>query len=153
MNATDLPFYLEPQWLIPLFVVMWFFIGAVLSRISGWASLATHFRATQAESGERFRFASGSMGVRFFPVSYGGCLFLSVNNDGLHLSIMFPFRFQCPPLFIPWSQLESVEEKRFLFFRYTVIHLRNQWPIISVRGRAGEFIKKAYTSASSKNAL
>ena len=150
MNEIAMPFYMEPQWFLPLFVIMWFSICALLSRISGWSSLAKHHYATQPESGERFRFVSGSIGVKFLPVSYSSCLFFVVNNKGIHLSLLFLFRFQSPPLFIPWSQVESVEEKRFLFFRYTVIRVRNQWPILSVRGRVGESIMQAYAIAFPK---
>lgn len=132
---------------------MWFGITALLSLTGGWPSLATHFRATQPANGDLFRFVSGSMGAKRFPVSYGGCLFVAVNSIGFHLSIFFPFRFQTPPLFIPWSQVESVEQKRFLFIRRTVIRVRGQWPIISIRGRAGQSIEEAYAVASSKNVV
>jgi hypothetical protein len=152
MNEPPMPAYMEPQWFFPLFAVMWFGISALLSRIGGWSSLAAHFRAAQPATGEHFRFVSGSMGEKFFPVSYGGCLFVAINDNGLHLSILFLFRFQSPPLFIPWSQVESVEQKRLLFLSYTVIRVRDQWPTISIRGRAGHCIKDAYAAASSQYA-
>lgn len=51
-NEMAMPFYMEPQWFLPLFAIMWFSICALLSRISGWSSLAKRHHATQPESGE-----------------------------------------------------------------------------------------------------
>jgi hypothetical protein len=153
MSAAVVRAHMEPQWFLPLFVIMWLVITGVLSRLGGWASLATQFRSSQPADGERFRFVSGSMGKRAFPVSYGGCLFVVVSQRGFALSILFPFRFQSPPLFIPWAQVESVEEKRLLFVSYVVVRLREQWPLISLRGRAGRRIKEVYESLPSTRAL
>jgi hypothetical protein len=135
---------LAPLWFMLLFAGMWLVITGVLSRVSGWTSLATQFRATQPTSGEKFRFVSGSVGKKGFPVGYRNCLFVSVGERGLGLAILFLFRFQSPSLFIPWSQVESVAEKKIFFARYVVICLRNQWPAISLRGPAGERVKEVY---------
>ena len=153
MSNVPVPAYMEPHLFFPLFAVMWIGISGLLAYAGGWASLAVNFRATQPASGERFRFVSGSMGAKLFPVNYGGCLFVAVSNRGIHISILFLFRFQSPPLFIPWSHIESVTEGRFFFSRYTVIRVRSQWPTISVRGRAGQFIREAHARASSQSAL
>ncbi|MFZ6875877.1 hypothetical protein ACO0LF_27725 [Undibacterium sp. Di27W] len=127
-----------------------FSILVSLSFLGGWASLATHFRATQAATGERFRFASGSMGSRFFPVSYGSCLFVSVNEQGLHLSVFFLFRLFSPPLFLPWSQIEAIEKKRYFFRNATVISMRGQWPRIMLLGAAAEAVANAYAKAEGR---
>jgi hypothetical protein len=119
---------------------------ALLSMLGGWTSLAGEFRATQRADGERFRFVSGSMGTRVFPVSYGGCLFVTVNETGFGLSILFPFRFLSPPLFIPWSQVASAETKRFFLVNRAIVRLHGRWPAISVRGAAGKCIVDASAS-------
>jgi hypothetical protein len=137
----------ESQWFFPAFVAAWFGITGLLAQLGGWASLARRFRASMPAGGERFRFASGSMGGRFLPVNYGGCLFVVVGEAGIHLSLLFPFRFRSPALFIPWAEVESVQEKRLIFGTYTAIRVRGQWPTISVRGRAGQFIRLAYAHA------
>jgi len=144
---------LEPQWFIPFFAVMWFGAGGALALLSGWWSLASHFRAVNTVAGERFRFVSGSMGFRFFPVNYGNCLFLTVNDKGFRLAILFLFRFLSPPLFIPWERVESVVERRFLFMRYAAIRVRESWPNLSFYGKAGKGILEAYARVSSKRAL
>ena len=148
MQEGASPAFLEPQWFFPLFVLLWLFISSFLSLAGGWFSLSTHFRAPQSSSGQRFKFASGSMGVGWFPVNYNGCLFVTVNELGFGLSILFLFRFCTPPLFIPWSAITSVETKRFVFVRRTVIRLREYWPSISIRGAAGERIAQAYSAAN-----
>jgi hypothetical protein len=138
LRLTDLP-------QAPLFVGMWVGICVLLGLFGGWASLANQFRAGEPVQGERFRLASGSSGVRFFPVGYGNCLFVTLNETGFGLSILFLFRIFHPPLFIPWREVESAERRRFLFRRYTVIRIRGHWPIISIGGNAGEQLHQAFT--------
>lgn len=141
------PESLDPRWFAALFVAMWLVITGLLARFSGWASLATPFRAESRPEGERFRFVSGSLGRQFLPVSYGNCLFVTVNPKGLYLSILFPFRFQGPPLFVPWSRVESAVEQRFLLVPYVVITIRDHWARISLRGASGRSAKEFYEAA------
>jgi hypothetical protein len=123
---------------------MWLGITGLLAHIGGWATLASSFPAQGDIDGERFRFASGSIGWRYFPVSYGNCLFVTINSEGLRLSILFPFRFQSPPFFVPWSSAESVDEKRLFFFKYYVLNIRDHWPRITLRGSTGRRAKEAF---------
>jgi hypothetical protein len=148
-----LPVHFAGVWFLPLFVLMWLVITGGLARLGGWSSLATQFRASRPASGEWFRFVSGSMGKSAFPVSYGGCLFVCVSEAGIALSILFLFRLLSPPLFIPWSQVASVEKKRLLFVRYVVIRLRNQWPVISIRGPAGQRIEEVFARVLPRRVL
>jgi hypothetical protein len=91
------------------------------------------------------------MGKRFFPVSYRGCLFVTVSASGFRLSIFFPFRFQSPPLFVPWARVDSVTEKRMLyFFRYVVIVIKDHWPLISLPGKAGNSVHRAFLAFSAE---
>jgi hypothetical protein len=148
MNTSGTP---PPLWIFALFPVffvgLWVVIGTLLSRLSGWSTLAGHFRADNPPSGTRFRFVSGSMGKGIVPVQYRSCLFVTVNDRGLHLSLLPPFRFMSPALFIPWTKVESVEERQFLMVHWTVLRLRNLWPVISLRGRAGEAVREAHARA------
>lgn len=115
--------------------------------------MAKKFRTERSPDGERFRFVSGSMGTRFVPVNYGNCLFVTLNEAGIGLSILFPFRFQSPPLFLPWADVEAVSERRFLFvLRYVVIVMKGHWPRISLYGRVSEAIRR-FHGAHSKRAL
>jgi hypothetical protein len=143
--------YMQPQYFLPLFAALWFGMSALLAHWGGWAHLARKYRTRDAAEGECFRFVSGSMGNRFMPVNYGNCLFIAVNASGIRLSILFPFRFQSPPLYVPWLDVESVSEKRFLFlFRYVVITVKEHWPRISLWGRAGQAVLKFYGAGSNR---
>ncbi len=155
MNAEPLPFYFEPMWLLPVFVAAWFVLSGLIAHLSGWASLAKLFAADDLRrsivsgqpGGERFRFASGSIGRKYLPVNYNGCLHVTTSAEGLHLSILFLLRYLSPPLFIPWSSVESVEPQRFLFFTYYVFTIRGHWARIGLLGSAGRSARAAYDSA------
>ena len=152
MFSDQLPDPSSP-WFLPGFVLIWVAITGLLATLSGWSSLATQFRADQTIEGERFRFASASLGRRWLPVSYGNCLFFTVAPGGLSLSILFLFRLLSPPLFVPWSKVESIKEGRFLFMRFTVVRIAGHWSQLKVYGRLGQQVMAARKSASAKNAL
>ena len=143
------PELLQPQWFIPFFLCLWLAISTALALAGGWFSLAREFRSDETIEGERFRFASGSLGRWPFPVTaYRGCLFLTVNDSGFRLSIFFVFRFLSPPLFIPWSAVKTVESGRFLFIRYTLVRLLRGWPAIAFSGRAGQGLAETHGRVS-----
>jgi hypothetical protein len=84
---------------------------------------------------------------RGLPVNYGNCLFVSVSRSGIRLSILFLFRFQSPPLFLPWVDVESVTERRLLFLmRYSEIILKGDWPRLSLYGAAGRAARRYYAA-------
>jgi hypothetical protein len=144
MNSAPTPELLQPQWFFPLFVCMWLGITALLSYIGGWASLSSAFPANDEVDGKRFRFRSGSLGRPYFPVRYGNCLFVIVNQQGFRLSILFPFRFLSPPIFVPWANVLGVEEKRVFFFKYYVVSIRDHWSRISLQGGLGDSVKEQF---------
>ena len=153
MHPFPPPELMEPLWFFPFFAAMWCGISALLAMLGGWAWLARSFKAEQSTQGKRFRFVSGSMGASVLPVSYSGCLFITVGETGFRLSILFLFRLLSPPLFIPWRAIESVESRRLLLSRRTVIRIRDRWPTISIRGEAGEELQRAYAGQNRSNAL
>lgn len=152
MSGTTPLAFLEPRWLVLLFVPLWLGVCALLARIGGWSTLAVSYRARYPVVGERFRFVSASMGKARLPVNYKACLFLVVTRHGLHVSILFPFRFRSPPLFIPWSAVESITEKRFTRTFGVAVRVRDCWPIICVPGRAGHMIRAAHSASPSTRA-
>lgn len=142
--STPVPEIMQPPWFYFVFVSMWFGITGLLSYLGGWASLASTFPARDIYDGVRFSFRSGSMGRRFLPVSYGNCLFITVNQEGFRLSILFLFRFLSPPIFVPWDQVDSVEEKQLFFVSYQVLSIRNHWVRISIRGEPGRALQEQF---------
>jgi hypothetical protein len=145
--ATTIPAFLQPPWFFLYFGLLWFAVTGILAHWSGWATLAERFRSDDSVQGELFRFASGSMGRRWIPVSYGNCLFVTVTPRGLHLSLFLPFRFLSPPLWVAWSDVESVMQKRILLTSVTTLVLKEAWPRITLRGSAGKAIYEACIAA------
>lgn len=148
--TTPVPSILQPPWFFALFALWWLFVTGVLAYLSGWATLAGRYRADVPGipgDGARFRFSSGSLGRKWFPVNYGNCLFVTVTNRGLRLSIFLPFRFLCPPLFIPWEGFTSVSRRRVLFIESVTFTLRGSWALLSLRGRAGEAAEQAFMAS------
>jgi hypothetical protein len=135
------------QWFLPVFVVGWIAVCGLLARLSGWTILAQRFGADGPMEGERFRFASGSLGREIFPVSYGHCLFVTVGSQGLGISLFLPFRVLSPPLVIPWAEVESMTEGRILFFDVVVLAVRDSWVRLSLRGAAGRAAKAVFRAA------
>jgi hypothetical protein len=143
MTAERVPIF-EVQWILWAFPLLWVFVTAMLGLMSGWARLSRAFSRKAQVEGERFRFASGSMGWANVPVRYTNCLFITVNAEGFRLSILFPFRLMSPPLFIPWSSVVAAEEKGAFIFTYYQLRLRDHRQVISVSGSAGRAIKQAH---------
>jgi hypothetical protein len=140
------PEYMQQSFL-PVFVLGWFLVTGLLAYLSGWVALAARFRADGPVDGARFQFSSGSLGRRFLPVSYGNCLFVTVNPQGLRLAIFLPFRFLSPPLYISWKDIDSMTERRILFFDVVTFTICDSWVLLSLRGAPGRGAKEAYSAA------
>jgi hypothetical protein len=141
--------FLVSYWFLLFFAAMWFGIGALVSAAAGWPKLARRFRATEPATGETFRFVSGLVGASaWFPVGYRNCLSLTVNDSGFRLAVLFLFRFLTPPLFIPWTEVESIRDGRFWFMRYTVVRIRGSTTRIMIPGAAGKRIAGTFTRFS-----
>ncbi len=94
-------------WFVLLFVIAWLFACSMISLMGGWHRLAEKFRAISEIHGEEIRFASMAIGTDLFPARYRRVLFVTVGPAGIGLSVIFFFRALHPPLFIPWSAVES----------------------------------------------
>ncbi len=147
MDDSSLQSLVQPLLFLFFFVVLWLVITGGLALVAGWTSLAGKFRQREPLLGERFTSVSGAMGEGRFPVGYRSGLSVVVGQAGFSLAVLFPFRFLSPPLLIPWLEVEKVEEGKVLFVRHTVLHLRGQWQVISIRGPAGQRIRDGYDSA------
>jgi hypothetical protein len=97
-----------PDWLPAIFAVVfpifWCAIMYWISFMGGWRQLATRYRSSSPISGTAWRFRSATLHHRM-ESNYGSCLKLTANEEGLGLSVFFPFRVGHPPLFIPWSEM------------------------------------------------
>ena len=144
---------LQAQWFFPLFVIAMVSIGALLAVVSGWRTLAKRFPAKTQVDGERYYFASAKMGlVSWFPVNYGACLTITVGRNGLAMSIFVPFGFLCPALFIPWAEVESVEERSTALSRRTLVRIRGSSVWLALRGTVGQRAAAMFSSLRSEDA-
>jgi hypothetical protein len=126
----------DSPWFLLWFVLLWTILSVLLAFFSGWVSLSRRFRSDVKHEGKNFRWISGSMGWRWFPVGYRSCLSVTVTNSGVGLSVIFLFRLLCPPLFIPWSAVTAVRSGRFLFRPYAALDISGAWSEIRVYGKA-----------------
>lgn len=103
-------------YLVLIFIFCWVALSILIAKLSGWASLARHYRTDAPRDGIRFRFQSAGMR---FGTNYGGCLTIGVQRTGLYLAVWFLFRVGHPPLIIPWQDITMTERKRF-FIRQVI---------------------------------
>jgi len=96
-----------------LFPLFWLLISSLIAKFGGWSRLATVYRAYDPPRGKAMYFQSAS----FDLANYNSCLTFHITEQGLHISVLFPFRFGHPPLFIPWRDMLNREEKKLLFCR------------------------------------
>ena len=139
-----MPTVLEPHWLILLFVVTCLAGVAILARMAGWPSLAVKLRAQGVPAGESLRFVTGSLGSVTFPIKYKNCLRLVLNGEGLYLSLMYPFKFASPALFVPWHQVESCAVEQVFSTQIVIFRFRGQWSGLKLRGVAGQLSQEAH---------
>jgi len=131
---------LDTEWFFPAFVILWLAVLGILSIFGGWHEVAERFSNGKSLEGERFRFRSGAIGWKLFPVNYGNCLFATVGRDGFALSIFFLVRFMHPRLVIPWSAVDRCEAVKFWFVNYIGVHFTGFSRRLLFRGSLGKKI-------------
>jgi hypothetical protein len=90
----------------PLFITMWFAGAWQLGKDSGWHRLAITYGIARGSSQDEahFMFGSGRVG----KVAYNNTLKVATTRSQLIIRLQFLFRFRCPDLFIPWSEIKSI---------------------------------------------
>jgi hypothetical protein len=102
---------LAPALFILMFIGIWLFVCIILSLIGGWQKFGRAYHAGEKIDGQNWSSQSGSAR---FGVGYRRCLNISANRNGLYISVLFLFRLGHPPLFIPWADITTKQEK-YLF--------------------------------------
>ena len=90
------------------------------------------------------RFVTGSLGSLNFPIKYKNCLRLVLNDEGFYLSLMYPFKFASPALFVPWAQVESCAVEQVFSTQIVVFRFPGQWSGLKLRGVAGQLSREAH---------
>lgn len=116
------------------FPVFWASVVWLVSRLSGWSSLANEFGTDQHPTGEAFNWTSGK--IRFFS-NYGNCLVATVSDRGVHLATWRLFSFGHKPMFFPWSSIARLDQRRGLLGSISRLHLhtRNGTRSVTLMGR------------------
>lgn len=124
MQASPNPFPVPLYYILPLFfVAVWILALTFSSLLSGWYTLANHFRSELEPSGETRTVTPFFHTVYFrYWTHYSGIVRLISASDGLYLSVFVLFRPGHPPLRVPWSEISFSSDSRF-FRNYTVLIL------------------------------
>lgn len=99
------------------FAGFWCLVCMMISVLGGWGRLAKRFPRSSPPTGKRFDMASGSVG----RANYNNCLTVHVGERGIDFAVWPIFRIGHKPLFIPWTELNEPEVKRFLWHKYVRI--------------------------------
>jgi hypothetical protein len=107
------------------FLCLWLLVGATISFVGGWFSLAKVYRTRVPFDGAKWGMQSGQMR---WLANCNSVLTLGVSQQGLYLSSMFLFRFMHPPLLVPWSEIK-VRRNKGWFFEYVIFTLGHELAI------------------------
>ena len=144
-------------WLLVVGIVcvvgFWCLVVAMISVIGGWHSLGKTYRAVETifriaggNEGRRFRWASLSMGPRYFPTNYGNCVQVAVDDQGIGLKVWLIFRILHPPLMIPWSAIKHCDlDKLFFFYWRATVWLNDRRQPIRFYGSCAQEIERAWS--------
>ena len=131
----NLPFW----FFVVCFIGLWWGVTFLMSKMSGWSTLAEQFRLRDKDSftGQRKYCRWGKIGL----IGYNNCLKVGVSQEGLYLALMPLFRVGSPPLLIPWMHVSKIETNKFLFGEEAVVYIGT--PIITTVRIPGQFIEPA----------
>jgi hypothetical protein len=107
-----------PLGFLAFFAGLWAGVSYLLSRLSGWRTLAERYPGAEEPKGERLLWTSGQLGA----VSFNSCLNMTFSSAGFHLVPSLMFRLFMPPLLIPWSGVRFEGFSQLLFLEFA--HLR-----------------------------
>ena len=102
-------------------VALWIAVGWIVSRATGWAELA------RAYPGGRRLYRGGwvrwqSLQLRGFG-GYNNAVNVGADEEGLQVEMMWVFRIGHEPVFVPWSDVRSVEAGRRFFVPFVKLRL------------------------------
>jgi hypothetical protein len=114
-------------------------IFALLMYLSGWRTLASHYRTNAPFTGKVWRFSSAKLG----QTQFNRCLTIGSSSNGLYIAVTFPLSLGFAPLLIPW-EVAAVSLKKFWFYEYWEFHIGDRpSPTIKVGKRLGQEIIQA----------
>jgi hypothetical protein len=123
------------------FVTIWCAALFIISRVSGWALLATRFRADSPFPGQIWTWQSARLR---WGCNYNNCITLGSDPSGLYMAMMFLFSMGSPPLLVPWSEVTVWRRRQVLFFRVVELRLgREQQVPLVMREKLADSLRSA----------
>lgn len=107
-RSPHLEDWLNISAMVLLCVAGWIILMVLIAAATGWRRLAEFYRADYSFSGKKFLFQTASLRA---GMGYNGALTIGVNSEGMHVSVIFPFRFGHPPLFFSWGDVSSTAKR------------------------------------------
>jgi len=84
-----------------LFLLIWPGVLSLIGWLGGWRRLAGRYPATGRPEGQVYRFQT----IRLGAANYGNSVMIIPGDEGIFLSLFWPFRFGHPNMLIPWPEL------------------------------------------------
>jgi hypothetical protein len=122
-----------------IFIFFWLSISAFISFISGWHKLAKLHPWQEPVRATKLGPIAISFGYDSLPASIGG-VYVRLSPYAISFSIIFLFRFFNPPMSVPWSQVSSCTQSKWLFWPITVLRFREISQSMRFSGRAARKI-------------
>jgi hypothetical protein len=131
------------------FPALWVSITGAVAVLGGWTALASRFPGAERVEGVGKSVVSADLGRPWLPpVSYKGCLYLTVTPTGFGLVPMLLFRLFHPPLWIAWADVADIAEtKALLVFPGARITFRDAAPVLRVWGSAGRMLRDQFAQS------
>jgi hypothetical protein len=100
--------HINPLYYAIFFLVFWLLLNFIVSRLTGWSRIAAHYRNAGGFTGKVWRFQT--ITTRW-GMGYKGGTNVGADSRGLYISFGFLFRFEHPPLFVPWGDITITEKQ------------------------------------------
>ena len=128
-------------YLFPFFFVgMWIVVTFAISQFA-WARLAKKYKLQESIKGRRIGFISASIN----SANYNNAIVLYSSEEGITLKAVLLFRLFHPTLFIPWSEISDVQERKILFFKFNELVIGNPFiAVIKLRNKTFKEIEEDY---------
>jgi len=106
------------------FPFLWGLVSWILSIAGGWAALSQQYEINDFHPKNAWQNwkSISTQRVVLFPVNYGNCVKMSVDDEALYLSVFMIFRIGHPTLKLPYNEMEA-ETKKILFWNVTKIRM------------------------------
>lgn len=138
--CTELPWWI----MAAFFCVGWCFMLSAVSMVGGWYSLAQEYpiRERVAVDGRIYRWCSVTLNLLG---GYNGSVNITVSCDGFLMHQMLVMSFMHPPIYIPFSAVDSLDY-RFSLGILRRCSIRVGKHRIYLNGKVAEHVYEAYSS-------